>query len=146
MSARPQGALPAFLAELHPDRWTEPFWRAAAERRLVCQRCANCKTFRMPPAAYCWKCQSQDDEWVPLRGKGTVYSYTVVHHAVSPALAEAVPYVVAIVELPDAEDIHLTTNIVGCDPRDVRVGLPVEVAWDAVAEGVVIPRFRPAEG
>ena len=40
---------PADLIHLTPDVWTEPFWAAAAEHRLVVPRCTRCGTFRFPP-------------------------------------------------------------------------------------------------
>jgi uncharacterized OB-fold protein len=59
-----------------------------------------------------------------------------------PVLANGVPYVVAIVELEDAA-VRLFSNVVGIDPEEVRIGMPVEVVWDDVAPGVAVPRFRP---
>lgn len=142
-TARPAGAPPAALARLNPDVWTEPFWTAAAQRRLVCQRCAACGTFRMPPSPFCKVCQSQADEWIELSGRGAVYTYTVVRQSSIPQLAGSVPYVLAIVELADAKNLLLTSNIVNTDPEGVYAGMPVEVVWDETAPGVVIPRFQP---
>jgi uncharacterized OB-fold protein len=71
-------ALPGWLAELAPDGTTEPFWRAAREHRLVCQRCRDCATFRMPPVPLCHVCGSFAVTWEQLTGSATIYSYTVV--------------------------------------------------------------------
>lgn len=60
-------------------------------------------------------------------GKATVYSYTVVHRAPRPDLAEAVPYVVALVDLE--EGVRLMTNVVRCATEDVRIGMAVSVTW-----------------
>jgi uncharacterized OB-fold protein len=98
----------------------------------------------MPPAPLCYACQSTEDEWVQLSGKGRVYTFTVVHHPVAPLFAEVVPYVVAVVELPDAGNVRLISNIVDSDPSRVSIGMPVEVVWDEVRPGVVVPRFRPS--
>ncbi len=142
-TVRPTGAPPAALASLNPDVWTEPFWTAAAQHRLVCQKCKSCGTLRNPPAPFCKVCQSQAVEWVELSGKGTVYTFTVVRHPPIPQLAEAVPYVIAEVELAEAKNLLITTNIVNTDPNKVRIGMPVKVVWDETAPGVVIPRFEP---
>jgi uncharacterized OB-fold protein len=144
-TTRPAGAPPASLANLNPDGWTRPFWTAAAERRLVCQRCAACGAFRMPPAPFCPACQSQADEWTELSGRGTVYTFTVVRQSSIPQLVNAVPYVIAIVELAEAKNLLLTTNLVETEPERVHIGMPVEVVWDETAPGVVIPRFRPSD-
>ncbi len=141
---RPSGAPPAALVNLNPDVWTEPFWTAAAERRLVCQRCTSCGALRLPPAPFCRVCQSQANEWAELSGKGTVYTFTVVRHAPIPQLAEAIPYVIATVELAEARNLLITTNIVNADPDSVRIGMPVEVVWDETAPGVIVPRFQPS--
>ena len=66
------------------DRWTEPFWRAAGEGRLVAPRCAKCGTFQMPPQPYCPECLSQEKDWVTLSGRGKLFSYTVMHRAIHP--------------------------------------------------------------
>ena len=52
------------------------------------------------------------------------------------------PYAVAIVELDEESDVRLTTNIVGCDPWDVHIGMHVEVIfeeWDDVWIPVFVP-------
>jgi hypothetical protein len=135
---------PAELTRLNVDRWTEPFWRAAAEHRLVCQRCLACRAFRMPPSPVCHACRSQDCTYDELSGEGIVYSFTIVRKAVIPALNACLPYVVALVDLWDAEGIRVVTNLVDLEPEDVRIGMKVTVSWGDVAPGVALPRFRPA--
>lgn len=143
MTTRPAGSMPAFFSALSPDTYTAHFWDAAREHRLVCQRCRKCSTFQMPPAPICHKCQQQDAEYVELNGNATVYGYTVVHHAAIPALAEHVPYVIAVVELEGATGARLVTNVIGGDPEQVRIGMPVHVVWDDVSEDVTVPLFAP---
>ena len=74
-------------------------------------------------------------------GTGTVYTYTVVRHATHAALAGHIPYVIAIVEL--TEGPRIVTGITGCDPRDVRAGMPVRVRFTAVTDEVSLPYFEP---
>jgi uncharacterized OB-fold protein len=134
---------PPETINIRPDQWTEPFWTAAAEHRLVCARCAACKTYRMPPSPFCPRCRSQEIEWPELRGRGTVFTYTIVHHPVLPALSEHVPYAVAAVTLPDAPGTRLVGNVVGVDSEDLAVGMEVQVEWADIRDGVTVPRFRP---
>ncbi|HEY7134051.1 MAG TPA: Zn-ribbon domain-containing OB-fold protein [Acidimicrobiia bacterium] len=141
---RPSGAPPVEIAALTPDSWTEPFWVAAAEHRLVVPRCTSCGTYRMPPSPFCYACQAQGIEWVEQRGAGVVYSYTVIRHAVVPVMRDALPYVVAVVELPDAGGVRLVANLVDMDPDAVEIGMAVRVVWDDVDAGVAIPRFTKA--
>jgi hypothetical protein len=75
-------------------------------------------------------------------GRGTVYSFTVVHRAFVPSLAAKVPYVVAIVALDDIFGIRIVSNLVDVDPPTVRVGLAVELVWEDVGPGLALPRFR----
>jgi uncharacterized OB-fold protein len=144
--ARLDDAVPRELAVLTPDSWTEPFWVAAAQHRLVVPRCTSCGTYRMPPSPFCFVCRAQDVEWVEQEGTGLVYSFTVIRHAVVPLMRDSLPYVVAVVELPGAGGVRLVANLVGVDPSAVEIGMPVTVVWDDVDEGVAVPRFTPAGG
>ena len=63
------------------------------------------------------------------------------HQAPSVEWAEDVPYVFGVVRLE--EGMFLTTNVVGIDPADVQIGMPVEVVFDDVTDEIAIPRFRP---
>jgi uncharacterized protein len=134
---------PAELISLVPDVWTKPFWDAATEHRLVIPRCTACGTFRLPPSAFCWKCQSQDVEWVEHDGKGTVYSFTVIHHPILPDLADSVPHVPTVVELPETNGCRLVAALVDVHIDEVKVGMPVELVWRDVRDGETVPTFRP---
>ena len=131
------------LSQVYPDQWTAAFWDAAREHRLIVMRCADCQTFRHPPTPFCWKCRSRNVEWVDLPGTGTVYTFMVARHALTPAVRDAVPYVVAVVALDGADGVRLITDIVGIDPDDVAIDLPVEVVFEDVTDTVTMPRFRP---
>ncbi len=125
-----------------PDALTAPYWAAAKERRFVLPCCSDCAQYHFYPRAVCPHCGSPRIEWKGASGKGAVYSHTTIHRAPSPAFAPAVPYVVAIVEL--AEGPHLMTNIVGCAPDAVRIGMEVEVSFEEAGEEAVLPVFRLA--
>ena len=136
--------MPEFMANLSPDEWTLPFWQAASEHRLVAPTCTGCGAFRMPPAPFCWKCRQQDVEWIELSGRGTVYTFVIARQALIPQLADAIPNVVAVVELEDAPGCRLVGNVLQIEPEAVEIGMPVVVAWDDVNDVVTIPRFVPA--
>jgi uncharacterized OB-fold protein len=78
--------------------------------------------------------------WVEVSGRGTVYSYTVIRQNFSRSFKHLIPYVVALVDL--AEGPRLMTNVVGCDPRDVRIGAPVQVRFEPVSDEVALPLFE----
>jgi hypothetical protein len=139
-----RGVPPAEIIWLTPSPSTEPFWAAAAEHRLVVPRCTSCGTFRFPPSPFCWKCRAQDVEWVEHDGNATVYSFTVIRHAVVPQVAEVLPLIAAVVELPNTDGCRVIADIVGCEPGDVRIGMPVQLDWYDVREGTSVPVFRLA--
>ena len=133
--------MPAALARLAPDPWTEPFWSAAREHRLVAPRCQGCGAFRMPPSPFCWKCRSQAVDWVELSGAGSVYTFNVTRQALIPLLRPSIPYVIAVVEMEGAPGVRLVGNVIDVEPGQVRIGMPVRVAWDDVDDETTIPRF-----
>ncbi len=125
-----------------PDETSAFYWSAAQEGRLAVQRCQNCQAWRYPPAVACPKCQSEALVGTDVSGRGTVYSFTVARQAFDPAFADDLPYVVALVELEEEPDLRVLTNIVGVDPKEVRVGMAVEVTFEP-RDGAVIPVFQP---
>jgi uncharacterized OB-fold protein len=74
-------------------------------------------------------------------GRGAIYSYTVIAHNDVPPFKEWLPYVVALVALDEGP--RLVTNIVGCDPQEVKVGQRVEVVFEKIDDAVTLPKFRP---
>ena len=123
------------------DEESRGFWEACARHEIYFQRCRDCGTTRCYPRALCPACLSSATEWVRASGKGTVYTFTVTHQNQAPGFREEVPYVLAVVEL--AEGVRMMTNIVGCPPEDVRIGMAVEVIFEDVTPEVALPRFRP---
>jgi hypothetical protein len=117
-----------------------PFWDAARRHQLVVQRCAGCGAYRFPPRELCSQCLSRDAEWVPASGRGTVFSFVVMHQAYHPGFADELPYAVVVVELE--EGARLTSNVVDCPVGEVRVGLPVEVVFEDASPEISLPKFR----
>jgi len=118
-----------------------PFWEAARRHELVVQRCRGCGTPRFPARDICSRCLSREAEWAPVSGRGTVFSYTVMHQVYHPAFAAEVPYAVIVVELE--EGARLLSNLVGCPVGDIAPGMPVEAVFEDVTPEVTLPKFRP---
>ena len=118
-----------------------PFWEGCRTGELRAQRCDDCGHLRWPPSILCPRCLSERGRWVRLTGRGTVWSFIVVHRPQHPAFFADVPYNVVIVELD--EGIRLHSNVVDCPVERLRVGLPVEVVFERIDDEVTLPRFRP---
>ncbi len=119
---------------------TQPFWDACKEGRLLVQRCEECNRYRYPPASGCPHCGSERFAWRQASGKGTVYSYSVTHQAVSRAFEGRVPWAVVAIELE--EGVLMLSNLLDCPPEKVRIGMPVVVEFREVSPGVTLPYFR----
>jgi hypothetical protein len=137
-------AAPIGMVSLAPNAWTEPFWVAAGQHQLVAQRCTNCGTFRQPPGPFCPNCRTQESEWVELSGRATLFSYTIIRHALAPPLRDYLPMVIAVVEPEEAPTARLVANLVEVAVGDVAIGMPLEVVWEDAGDGVAVYRFRPA--
>ena len=125
-----------------PDEVSKTFWQGCRRQELLLQKCCNCGQSQFYPRPICINCMSGNLEWVSSSGRGTVYSFTVVHQNVMPGFAQEVPYVFAIIEL--AEGVRLSTNIEGCAPADVHIGMPVVVVFEPISPEVSLPKFRPS--
>ena len=121
---------------------TKPFWDACRRGQLLIQKCDRCGEFQFYPRGICANCWSEDIRWVTASGKGTVWTYTVTYQNRTPGFAEDVPYVLALVELE--EGVRMFTNIIECQPRDVSIGMPVEVTFVQANNQISVPYFRPA--
>jgi uncharacterized OB-fold protein len=137
MSERPFRILPDVT-----DR-NRHFWQGGRDGELRFQRCKECGYYLHPPNVLCPKCLSKDIEVVAVSGRAEVVAVTVNHQQWMPG--PEVPFVVAIVGLPEQEGLRLTTNIVNCPPESVTIGMPVKVTFEAHPdEEVWIPLFEPA--
>jgi uncharacterized OB-fold protein len=138
--AQPFRVLPRVTAE------NEHFWRGGRDGRLLIARCSACGWWIHPPAPVCPTCLSKSIEPAAVSGRAIVHAFTVNHQPWIPTFDP--PYVVAIVELPEQEGLRLTTNIVGCAPDDVYIGMPVQVTFehrDDRGYEVWLPLFEPVE-
>jgi uncharacterized OB-fold protein len=116
------------------------YWDAAAHGRLVTQRCRGCGRLHHPPRPACPACHSLEREVVELAGTGTVYSYAVLHHPRNPQFTY--PLVAVLVDLD--EGVRVVSNLVGVEPADVRIGMPVRVAFAPAAGDMAVPVFEAA--
>ena len=130
------------------DEASAAFFDGALAGRLMLLRCGACGTFQSPVAYVgvpvrprCARCFSPELEWAPSSGRATLYSYAVMHQVYDEAFAAEVPYNLAVVETE--EGVRLTTQVVGCDDDELRIGMALEVAFERLSDDVAIPKFRP---
>jgi uncharacterized OB-fold protein len=121
---------------------TRPYWEACRRGQLLVQRCDACQSWQFYPRGICSGCWSTDIRWVPSSGRGTVWTFTVTRQNRTPGFAEEVPYVLALVELE--EGVKMFSNIVGCDPGEVAIGMPVEATFIRATDQISVPYFKPA--
>ncbi|MEW6262386.1 MAG: enoyl-CoA hydratase-related protein [Thermodesulfobacteriota bacterium] len=123
--------------------WTEAFWKAAKQHKLLIQKCNQCRSLIFYPRKYCPECWSADLTWQDARGRAKVYTFAVMRDMVEPKFMPDLPYVLAMVELE--EGVLLATRIVEIEPDQVEIGLEVEVVFEDITPQFSLPLFRPVE-
>lgn len=113
---------------------TQPYWDGVERGELWLRRCVACGKAHHYPRSICPFCFAPDTLWERASGRGEIYSYCPI--------LQGVPYVIAYVRL--AEGPVMMTNLIDCDPRGLRVGMPVVLAPPRTDASVNIPVFSPA--
>lgn len=126
------------------DPLTTPFWDGARKGELRIQRCRECGTYIHLPRPVCRNCRSFDLSWEAVSGRATLYSFTVTRRAFHPYFAQHVPYPLGTVELAEQGGLHLISRLVDAEPGDLAIDMDLEVRFDDLGNGVVLPVFAPA--
>jgi len=116
------------------------FFDGARAGRLMVQKCDSCGRLRFPAHELCSKCNSTASRWVPVSGRGEVFSFNIMHQVYHPGFAAEVPYAVVVVELE--EGCKFVSNLLGVKPHEIKCGMPVEVTFEKLSDDVSIPKFR----
>jgi uncharacterized protein len=133
------------MAEVAPritpplDELNRPFWTGGASGELRITRCRSCRRWVFPLSSRCAECGGST-AYEATSGRGRVFTHTTNAHPYNPAVP--VPYNISIVELEEQAGLRFTTNVVECPPEDVRIGMPVRVAFEQHGE-VFVPVFVP---
>jgi uncharacterized protein len=119
-----------------PDGWPLPevneFSRAfLTTGSLALQTCRACAAVQHPPGELCLTCGSFDFDYVEAPARGTISSYTVVHHAMHPLLVDTVPYNVILVELDAFPGVRIVGNLLDAADGDLTIGRQVTGTWTA---------------
>jgi hypothetical protein len=137
MTSRSQKPLPVV------DDLSRPFWEAARQHQLVVQRCRECGYFNHPPRPACDACQSQQLSFAPVSGRGTVYSFTVMHQPNIAGFEDQIPYLNILVELEEQPLLFMVSNLPAAALDKIRIGGQVEVYFEDVDADMTLPQFRP---
>lgn len=145
MSTKAERWFPNSMPAPMVDHHTLPWWQACAEHRLTAQRCTHCSHAQLPGAPICSECHGNDFEMTTLNGSGTLYTYSMVHQAVS--MDQELPFILAIIELDVSgtscrNSVRLMSNIVDAQESELIIGKPVKVVWEVMSQFVSIPRFK----
>ena len=108
------------------DGLDTPYWEATRRCELMIQRCAHCGTWQWGPEWICHNCNSFNMEWTEVTGEGTIYSWERPWHPVHGALKDHGPYIVVLVELPDAGNVRMIGNLLGDPEQEVTIGAKVK--------------------
>ena len=132
--ARPPRPRPALTQD-------NAFWfEGAREHRLLIQHCTSCGTLRHPPLPACAVCGSLEWDAVESSGRGTVYSYVVVHYPQVPAFEYPLP--IGLIELE--EGTRVVANLGGVALDAIEIGMAVRAEFVDHDEELSLPVFVPA--
>lgn len=121
-----------------------PFWEATRRGELVVQECSETKKKIWPPRFISPYAPDAELRWVPMEGKGEIYTYNIVYRGFFPYYKDKVPYALVVVDL--GEGIRMLGNTVGMDPTQVHCGMKMEAVFEKVNEEITLVNWKPAEG
>jgi uncharacterized OB-fold protein len=124
------------------DEESGEFYEGARRHELMLMRCRSCGAWRLPSRPRCPDCLSTETEWSKASGRGTLYSFGIMHQKFA-GFADDVPYNYAVVELEEGP--RIVSNVVGVPNEDLRVDMPVVAYFDDVSEDTTLVRFTPSE-
>lgn len=125
-----------------PDTVSATFFDGARDGKLMLQYCASCGGWSFPVRERCPHCFAKGLGWRAASGRGTLYTFAIMHQVMNPGFADAVPYNVSQIDLE--EGVRMVSNVVGIANGALRVGMKLEVCFEDVGGDVCVPKFRPA--
>jgi uncharacterized OB-fold protein len=133
-AARPPRPRPAITQD-------NAFWfEGARAHTLLIQHCTSCGTLRHPPLPACAVCGSLEWDTVESSGRGTLYSFVVVHYPQVPSFEYPLP--IGLIELE--EGTRLVANLEGIDHDAIEIGMPLRAEFVDFDEELSLPVFVPA--
>lgn len=127
---KPAAYLDDRYAQAYPE--TAPFWAAAEQAQLLLRTCNHCKRAHWYPRIVCPLCASDDTDWTPASGQGSIYAFSIIERA-DP------PYALTYIQLDEGP--ILLSNLVDCDLHEVQIGLRVAAVFRQTPDGRYAPYF-----
>jgi uncharacterized OB-fold protein len=112
------------------NRLSAPYWEGLREGVLKVQRNPRTGAWQFPPQWIAYDDHGFELDWVAVAPRGVIYSWTRVWHPVHPALKDACPYIVVVVELPQAGNVRMLGNLLGDPRQDVPIGAAVDAVFE----------------
>ena len=130
---------------VHPeiDYDSAPYWQSLKAHQVKLQKCTNCGGFRFPPSPSCYNCGTLGGDWTPISGKGTVYSWTVIHHPIDKRLKNEVPFIIVLIELEEGP--RVAGRLIDCDKNKIKAGMKVISQFDDIDSELTLLNFTPAD-
>jgi uncharacterized OB-fold protein len=116
----------------------KPFWDFARQSVYALQTCDACGDAHVPESPVCPRCLGDRQSWKPSSGRGTLESWADFHRAYWGGFTAELPYRTCLVRLDEGPLI--VSNLVG-DQADARIGVRVHVVFEAIADGILLPKF-----
>jgi len=123
-----------------PSRDNAPFYEAAKRGEIRFQRCSSCGAFRHYPRPICPQCLSREYTWELSRGRGRVYTWTIVRGPTLPTFEHKLPY--NVVDVLMDEGVHFVSEVLDCAPEEIRAGMEVQAVFEPVTEDITLIKFR----
>jgi hypothetical protein len=123
------------------DDESREFYDGARRHELMLMRCRQCAAWRLPSRPRCPDCWSTDTEWARASGRGTLYSFGIMHQKF-PGFEDDTPFQYAVVELDEGP--RIVSNVVGVPPDALRVDMPLQAVFDDVSDDTTLIRFTSA--
>ena len=108
----------------------KPHWEAAHRHEFRLPRCSGCGRFNWYPKATCVECGASDFTWALLSGRGTLFSWAVVHRALFAPFKRLLPYVPAIMQIEEDPTVRVVTRVLDVAPAALKIGSPLEVRFE----------------
>jgi len=130
---------PPFRVQPALDDSNRFFWTSGEDGRLRFLRCQTCGDYLHPPLPRCPQCGGRELAPEAVSGSAELFSYTVNHQSWD---GSTEPYAIILATFPEQEGLRLTSNLVGCELDDIRIGMPLQVVFEQ--HGLVwFPLFEP---